>query len=180
MSYAIALALVNGEIFVQNCTSVDSYQADSIFIELAKRIGGYVNISSQGTLITSQNTLTPFTIDGSSCPDLVPTLAFLASRIKGESKLSNLSILIHKESNRLVEILHLLQQFNVDHSYCKDTNSITINGSERVSPFVELSPPRDHRIVMTAFLFMKVNSGGLLSNTDCVTKSYPNFFNDFI
>jgi 3-phosphoshikimate 1-carboxyvinyltransferase len=180
MSYAIALGLVNGRVLVSNCKSVDQFQADSIFIELAKSIGGYLDISNDGLLITSQNILTPFTVDGSSCPDLIPTLAFLASKIKGESKLLNLQILEHKESNRLIEILKLLRLFRVDHSFCQDTHSITITGSDKLAPFVELTPPRDHRIVMTAYLFMKANSGGVLGNSDCVAKSYPNFFNDFI
>ena len=35
--------------------------------------------------------------------------------------------------------------------------------------------PSDHRMIMTAFLFMKKNFGGIIHNEQHVNKSFPDF-----
>jgi proton glutamate symport protein len=39
--------------------------------------------------------------------------------------------------------------------------------------------PADHRLVMTAALFLRAHNGGRLPHPDAVRKSFPNFFNLF-
>jgi 3-phosphoshikimate 1-carboxyvinyltransferase len=176
LSYPVALALIDGNVLVQNCNKIDSYQADSVLIELMKKWGADFVFSNEGLIVSSKNILKPFMIDGSTCPDLVPTLAFLASKIEGESHLENLEVLRHKESDRINELLEILKAFEVDHTFENKTSTIIINGSKKLAPPVTYTPARDHRMVMTTYLFMRANSGGNLGNTDCVEKSYPNFF----
>jgi 3-phosphoshikimate 1-carboxyvinyltransferase len=178
ISYPVALALVGGAVNITNCMEQDPYQADSMFIDLLLKIGGDISFTSKGLYVASQKPLNPFVVDGSQCPDLVPTLAFLASRIEGESRLENLAVLRHKESDRIEEILKLLETFQVDHTFNNERSTLTIRGSKKLSPSISYCSARDHRMVMTAYLFMRANNGGLLGNTDCVKKSYPRFFED--
>jgi 3-phosphoshikimate 1-carboxyvinyltransferase len=178
VGYPVALALVEGAVRIKNCFSLDPYQADSIFIELMKKSGAEIYFTSDGLYASSRNTLSPFAVDGSLCPDLVPTLAFLASRITGTSHLENLSVLRHKESDRLAEIIRILESFEVRFSFDSAKCSLAITGSSKRAASLTFTPARDHRMAMTAYLFMRANQGGMLANADCVNKSYPHFFSD--
>lgn len=175
-SYPIALALIHGRVLIRNCKEIDSTQADSAFIKLMKDSGADISWTDEGLLVTSKNKLAPFKIDGSKFPDLVPTLAFVASHLDGESVLSNLSVLRHKESDRIEQIIYLLKTLGVNFSFDSKKDELTINGKNRPYPNATLKTARDHRIVMTAYLFLRANSGGFLSEFNCVEKSFPRFF----
>ena len=118
-SYPIALATITGNVTIKNCASIDNLQADSILIDFLKKLGGDIELNEKGLRITSSKKLIPFTIDGSQCLDLVPTLVFLASKIEGTSFINNLSILRFKESDRLEEIIKILKAFEVEFSFDK-------------------------------------------------------------
>lgn len=178
LSYPAAMALTDGAVTIKNCKSIDPFQADSVFIDLITKSGGDIFWTDEGLRITSRQELKPFVIDGAFCPDLIPTLAFLASRVAGESRLENLGVLRHKESDRIDEIINLLKIFQVDFTFLAESSTLLIRGSNEKAPSVSHMPARDHRMVMTAYLFMRANSGGMLGNTDCVKKSYPNFLED--
>lgn len=176
-SYPLALALIKGRVLIKNCHQLDPMQADSRLIELMQACGADLQWSKEGLLATSKYKLKPFDVDGSQFPDLVPTLVFLASHIDGKSTLRNLSVLRHKESDRFEEILILLKTFSIPFVLDETTSSLTIEGKSNPSySAMTLRPARDHRMVMTSYLFLRANQGGKLSEIDCVEKSFPNFF----
>lgn len=175
LSYPLALALLKGRVLVKNCMELDPMQADSQFISLMKNAGGDIQWTSQGLLATSQNKLSPIDVNGSECPDLIPTLAFMAAHIEGRSILRNLSVLRHKESDRLAEILSLLKKLSVDVHFNESSDELIIKGSNKIYPAAHIKTARDHRMVMTAYLFLRANSGGELEEIDCVEKSFPYF-----
>lgn len=176
LAYPLALALIKGRVLIKNCLELDSLQADSEFISLMKKVGGDIEQTKNGLLATSKNTLSSFDVDGSQFPDLVLTLAFVAAHVEGMSKISNLSILRHKESDRIGEMLSLLKNMSVDFSFHEDRNEIEIHGKKMIYQGTNIKTARDHRVVMIAYLFLRANSGGILSEIDCVEKSFPNFF----
>lgn len=176
LSYPVALALICGRVLVNNCIELDRTQADSAFIQLMINAGGDVVWTKEGLLVTSKNKLAPFKVDGSKFPDLIPTLAFVASHIEGESVLQNLSVLRHKESDRLEQIQNLLRNLSVNFQLIESRDELIIRGTSAKYRALNLSPARDHRMVMTAYLFLRANNGGSLAEVDCVEKSFPNFF----
>ncbi|MGZ3806577.1 MAG: 3-phosphoshikimate 1-carboxyvinyltransferase, partial [Bacteriovorax sp.] len=176
LSYPLALALLRGKVLIKNCHALDPLQADSKFIELMQKSGGHIEWTKEGLLATSKNKLIPFYVDGSLFPDLVPTLAFVASHIDGESTLSNLSVLRHKESDRLEQIMNLLKKCSVDFDFDENLAEIKIRGKKEKCPELSIHTARDHRMVMTAYLFLRANSGGEIFEVDCVEKSFPHFF----
>jgi 3-phosphoshikimate 1-carboxyvinyltransferase len=178
ISYPVALALFQGKVLISNCHSLDSTQADSELFTILKNLGADINFTNGGLAVSNTKTLKPFVVDGVQFPDLVPTLAFIASKIEGVSRLENLSVLSYKESDRLAEIINLLKAFEVDFHFISESTTLVIKGSTKKVDFKSYTPSRDHRMVMTAYLFMRANSGGELDNIDCVDKSYPNFFSD--
>jgi 3-phosphoshikimate 1-carboxyvinyltransferase len=176
LSYPLALGLVRGRVLIKNCLGIDPLQADSQLIQLMKDSGGDIEWTPDGLAISSKNKLLPFNVDGSQFPDLVPTLVFIAAHIEGTSTLCNLSVLRNKESDRLAEILTLLKNLSINFLFDESRDEIKIRGARQLYPSATLKTARDHRMVMTAYLFLRANSGGLLAEVDCVDKSFPNFF----
>lgn len=180
LGYPLALAAVSGKVTVSNCKRLDPFQADSLFINVLEEMGVDIHFDEDGLSLEKPEYLMPFEIDGSACPDLVPTLAFVASYAAGSSYIRNIEILRHKESDRVEEVLLLLKSFGIEHEFDSETHNLIIYGNpisrKALSPSVDYNPPADHRIIMVAYLFMRVNSGGTLTNFAHVKKSFPNFF----
>lgn len=176
LGYPLALALVEGEVFFKNCHAQDAYQADAAFIEIAKDSGADIEWTSKGLRASSKKRLKPFNIDGSRFPDLVPTLVFLASQIDGESVLTNLSVLRHKESDRLEELMTLMRTLEIPFQFDESRAEMKIKGRVKSVGPAALVTARDHRMVMTAYLFLRAGGGGTVAHADCVNKSFPEFF----
>ncbi len=176
LSYPLALALAGGSVLIKNCRAIDPYQADASFIEIALQAGADLQWTPEGLKASSKNALKPFNVDGSRCPDLVPALVFLATQIEGESVLTNLSILRHKESDRLFELMKILKSCSIPFQFNESRAQINLSGRCRSQSPVTILPPRDHRMVMTAYLFLRAGAGGVLGEADCVDKSFPGFF----
>lgn len=157
-SYALAYNELIAKVEIKNLIK-DEVQADWKIIDILKTQG-------------------PLNVDMSQCLDLFPTLAFVASNRDGVSEFSSLSNLKYKESNRLEEVIKLLDHFEVKYQLVDEVLFINGNSNNQMSE-VEYFAPKDHRMIMTAFLFMKKNNGGIIHNEKHVKKSYPHFFEDF-
>ncbi len=176
LGYPAALAALIGRVLVKNCSEIDSFQADSVFIEMLKTSGAQRALSNSGLEIKKGTELKPIYFNVSKAPDLFPTLVFLAAHIEGESTFSELGILQFKESDRLMQMINILKAFDVKMAYDPNGNTLKVTGSSSVKyKSAEISPARDHRIVMAAALFMAKNSGGVLHEVDCIEKSFPGF-----
>ena len=176
LGYPLALGMTCGRALITNCHAIDPHQADSVLIPMAREMNATVELTGQGLEARTKRELTPILRDCSDCPDLVPTLAFLASCARGTSRLGGLGVLRHKESDRIREILRLLKTFQVSHSFDHQKNELSIAGPTSVAPFLHYDPPDDHRIIMTAYLFMRRNAGGLISDTRHVRQVLSRFF----
>jgi 3-phosphoshikimate 1-carboxyvinyltransferase len=177
LGYPLALAALKGKVLVTNCLEIDSFQADAVLIELLKSLGVSRQLTSSGLEIKKASVLKPFTFVVSKAPDLFPTLVFLAAHIDGVTEFSDLKILDFKESSRLHEMIELMNSFGVSYEYLESEDRLKVTGRSKFDyQKAVIYPPRDHRIVMAAALFMKANLGGELYEADCVEKSFPGFF----
>lgn len=177
LGYPVALGALSGEVEISNCHFIDDFQADSILLELLEESGAIVEFSKNGLLVKNNGKLNAFKIDGSDCPDLIMTLAFLASYATGTSEIQGVNVLRFKESDRLDGILKLLNDFQVSHVYDVENDTLKITGRHFSNDEKVIFTERDHRMVMMAYLYLKVNGGGDLYNLDCVEKSFPDFLN---
>jgi 3-phosphoshikimate 1-carboxyvinyltransferase len=177
LSYPLALACAQGSLEVTNCNEMDNFQADSVFLKILEEAGAAPEFREGSLFLEKPEYLMPFEADGSKSPDLVPTLVFLASYASGASVIRDIEILRHKESDRVEEVLSLLETFCIEYEFDKEKHNLIIYGdpTKKIGS-VEYYPPEDHRIVMVAYLFMRMNSGGKLHNFEHVKKSFPNFF----
>ncbi len=115
--------------------------------------------------------LKPFTVNLRDQPDLVLPMVALAAMAKGESTIIGVRHLIHKESNRVEEIIKLLKCFGVT----ANTDGVSIKiwgGSLRPCNYV---CPKDHRMAMT-WSILASEVGGELYGAECVDKSWPQYW----
>ncbi len=172
-SYPMAFAALNHEIIFPQL-KIDHFQADSKFVEILKNYKAVTEFDD-GLRVHPGIFSGELIFDVSDCLDLVPTLAYFLAHIEGKHILKGVKNLVHKESNRLVEVMTLLEKFGRETS--TDGESLVITGHRNlVIKEIDLELPNDHRLVMAGTLFLLHHSGGSVTPMKAVSKSYPDFF----
>ena len=167
-------AAISGEITMKGL-SIISTQADKSILDALKDFGAMVEVH-EDKIKVEQNVKHPFVFDATHCPDLFPPLAILACAAVGTSEIIGLHRLENKESNRQLSIVKMLNVFGVNYRIVAD--SIFIEGKGKVNGGT-IATYNDHRISMAgAMAACLASSDIIIDNVACVTKSYPNFFND--
>lgn len=138
------------------------------------------HLASVGLTLTDAHRLigTPaggLAVDASQCPDSIPLLAAFATKCSAPSRFTNVSILRHKESDRLAGIVDLLAASGL--SATTDDNALTVNpGTARAFTF---DARDDHRLAMSAAVLARLHGVALrLTGGDSVAKSFPDFWRE--
>lgn len=174
LSYIIALAIMNGDIIIEDIVDAPNLP-DRVILSLLAEIGGVFFFSNSKTLQIKKSEIKGFNFDLTSNPDLAPVLVALAINASTETRLSNCYRLRDKESDRLVSIIDMLDALDVNYSYSSDT--LTIYPSKVLGGVVNTY--KDHRIAMTALILNAISSEKIrIDNYECINKSYPNFLKD--
>lgn len=114
------------------------------------------------------------TIDLSDTPDLFPVLAVVAATKHGAT-FTGLGRLRYKESDRIQSVHALLENLGIHVSSNKD--SVTVESGVFRSGTVDSFG--DHRIAMaTAVAAVAADGPITILNADCVSKSYPDFWDE--
>ncbi len=157
-----AFLLVASEIagnFQINNLNIHSVQGDKIIIDIINEARANMCINFNAV----------------DYPDLIPALIPLCLNLENESRISGISRLKNKESNRAEAIINEFSKINANLKVEED--SFIINKSELV--YSETNSHNDHRIAMSlAVTGLNMESGLKIDNFECVNKSYPNFIND--
>lgn len=165
---------VAGEIQVRGLNP-QSGQADRKLMYILGESGA--SMQEDGDTITVlRSRMRGFDADARDCPDLFPALAALASFCDGESNISGVHRLFHKESNRVESITEMLWRYGVTFSVEDDT--LTIRGREQVQ-WAYIDGYHDHRIVMAATVCaLRAKGPVTITHAEAVQKSYPGYFED--
>jgi 3-phosphoshikimate 1-carboxyvinyltransferase len=175
-SYPLAFAALNHEVRFPGLV-YDEFQADVKFLSLLKSLDA-AKVSRDGLIISPIKKHQSIEMDVSDSLDLVPALAYFLAHVPGRHKLIGIGNLVHKESDRLSEVIKLLTTFERETKVEED--SLHIQGEEKIiESSKDLILPDDHRMVMSAAMFLRHHSGGSLTPYQAVEKSYPNFFEIF-
>ncbi|PIN85512.1 MAG: 3-phosphoshikimate 1-carboxyvinyltransferase [Candidatus Diapherotrites archaeon CG11_big_fil_rev_8_21_14_0_20_37_9] len=170
-SYLFAAAAITGGIVKVRNLNKNSAQGDKEFIYFLEKMGCNVNFSGD-SIVVEGNSLNAIDVDMSSCPDVVPTLAVVAAFAEGKTRISNISHLSAKESNRIETTAENLRRCGIKAIPGKDF--LEIIGGKPHGAVIE--PYNDHRIAM-AFSIMGLQTGEMrINNPNCVGKSFPDFF----
>ena len=167
------LGAINGEVELSGLDT-DSNQGDKEIIDIIKKAGGNVKKEKNGYIISKSN-LKAIDIDATNIPDLVPVLAVLLSQAEGVSTISGVERLTVKESDRLAETINILNLFNIKAE--TDGKTLKIYSGKLSSANIDL--PDDHRMAMMSAIAATIANGETtLNRAECVSKSYPSFFED--
>ena len=118
-------------------------------------------------------------LDMSGCPDLVPPLAIMSALRAGEvTRLDNAARLRMKESDRLATVAQTLNTLGAQ--VVEGPDSLKIWGQDSLAGGVAVDCCNDHRIaMMAAIAATRCEKPVTLLGAECVSKSYPNFWEEY-
>ena len=152
----------------------NSKQADRAILDALKTANCTVECH-HNVFTVRKSKVMPFTFDASHCPDLIPILTLLATCATGISKIHGIQRLRFKESDRISVLIQEFEKTGISIIQHNDTLEITggvIHGGN-------IDPHNDHRIAMTFAIASLVSTSDILiQNPECVSKSYPRFWQD--
>ena len=155
---------LGNELLVNGLDS-DSLQGDQAIVSILETVNGGSNDSER-------------IIDGAQVPDIIPVVALVAALSKGKTKIINLERLRIKESDRLVATQKELTALGAQIEIVGD--SLLIEGVSELSGGQEVWSHKDHRMAMMLAIASTVCQEPIhIKDTDCVKKSYPNFWETF-
>lgn len=115
------------------------------------------------------------TIDATNIPDLVPILAVAAGAKQGAT-FTGIRRLRLKESDRVATVAAMLEGFGAKVTTTEDTLAIAPANYAGCT----VDSFGDHRIAMSAAIAATVAGGPVtILNADCVSKSYPAFWEEY-
>lgn len=170
-SYFFALAaLTKSEITIENINP-NSKQADMKFIKILENIGNKITFGENRVTITGTG-VKLVNIDMQDCPDQIQTISVLAAFAKGVSKISGISSLRVKETDRVFALRQELKKMGIKTSATKDV--LTIHGGNPRSTTIDTYG--DHRMAMSFAIAGAKLSGMKIVDPDVVNKTFPEFF----
>ena len=176
-AFFLAADALGSEVILKDL-DFNSLQGDKEVIEILERMNVNIKVTKEGITGNTKSHLEATIIDGSQCPDIIPVLAVVASLSKGTTKIINSSRLRIKECDRLKAITTELTKLGAKIKEIDD--GLIIEGVEEFLGGVESWSWNDHRIAMSlAIAGTRCKNPILIKDFECVSKSYPNFFEDY-
>jgi 3-phosphoshikimate 1-carboxyvinyltransferase len=175
-SYLLAAGLLGGKVEICNLAA-RSLQGDSVVLGIFASMGGSI-IPLQDSVVASASAskLHGIEIDARDIPDLIPILAVVASQADGLTVISHVGRLRLKESDRIKMTVDTLRAMGAEIVSSGDT--ITVRGRTKLSG-ARIDPAGDHRIAMACAVASLAAAGDtIIEDAECVSKSYPSFFDD--
>ena len=176
-SYFWAMAAITGiKIRVKNINPL-SCQGDIKFVDILQKMGCFVkkNIKESWIEIQGPKLLKAVEADMNLMPDTAQTLAVVAAFAVGKTKITGLSTLRIKETDRLSAVKNELSKMKIKSEITDE--SITITGGRPQKAVVKTYG--DHRMAM-AFAVAKSRIPELeIKNPEVVSKSFPEFWKKF-
>jgi len=172
-AFLLAAGAINGEMEVTGLNP-ESVQGDRRIVEILKGMNSEIEINGN-SIKTKTSNLKGIDIDVKDIPDMVPILSVLGCFADGETRILSAGRLRGKESDRLAAMAAELGKMGA--AIEEGENSITLVGSKLSS--ARIDPHNDHRIAMAcAVAGLNAEGETMIENSDCVKKSYPDFFKD--
>lgn len=167
----VAVALAGGAVEVPGLR-YPSPQGDARVLDLLVAAGCRPAVTREGVRLEGP-ACAPLEANLRDTPDLFPVLALAVARLGG--RLSGLGGLVHKESDRLAEMVRLLGEMGVELRLSGAEVSAP-GGARLVAPPHALDPAGDHRLAMTVAVAGCLVPGLRLGGSECVGKSWPAFW----
>ncbi|NMC64067.1 MAG: 3-phosphoshikimate 1-carboxyvinyltransferase [SAR324 cluster bacterium] len=172
-AFFLVAAAINGVLQVRNLDT-QSPQADRAILDVLIQAGADMELSEEGIIVRKSN-LQSFDFDASECPDLFPPLVALACYCRGISKIHGTERLKFKESDRTKALIEEFSKMGA--SLKEEGNVLIVKGTSLHG--AEIDPHNDHRIAMATSIAAIGSSDSVgIRDSECVSKSYPGFFEE--
>ncbi len=169
-SYLLALGALAGEVDVENLNPASS-QGDKAILDFLRDMGASVTIGKNSVTVR-RSQLKAIRADLTNCIDLLPTMAVLAAAADGTSEFTGIERARLKESDRPSALTEGLMKMGI--KVVEERNRLTITGSPAKGSVIDTRG--DHRIAMAFSLLGSVVGGTTINNAECVSKTYPEFW----
>lgn len=173
-AYLLVAGALTGEVNVGNLNP-ESLQPDKAVLNL---LGvAECDVHASGNHVSAAKSApSPFGFNLEDNPDLGPLAAVFAAFCHGESELTSIGRLRHKETDRVQSTLEMLNSLGVRAETRGDTMIIHGTGKVRGGSVDAMG---DHRIAMSAAVAGLASVEGVtVSGFECSGKSYPGFLSD--
>ncbi len=171
-SYFMGLVGIAGGKIRINSFDHQSLQGESKFYQVLELMGMTFEKGDDYIVAVSKEQLKGIEIDMSEMPDVVQTLAVMASFAKGKTLIKNIAHLAYKESNRINDTAAELLKAGVDVEFGEDY--LLINGGTPHA--AEIETYDDHRMAMSMALLGTKTKGIVIHDPDVVNKSFPTYW----
>jgi len=177
--YEIVSLMPGSELFFTDL-SYDSIQGDQRLADIYYSLGVATSQAPNGLLIKNlkKRTASPFNIDLTDTPDLVPSLCASLAALGIESTLSGVRHLKYKESDRLKVMSGELKKLNYKLKISDELIMIRKADSNPPVSSPLMESWEDHRIAMALAPLALIVNEILLNDGDCVSKSFPGFWSE--
>ncbi|NCN27716.1 hypothetical protein GW915_09090 [bacterium] len=171
-----AFGVLNGSVKLKDFPH-RSLQGDFVFPALLSKMGVSFEREGEDLLVKGPvQKLTSIEADLEDTPDLFPVLATLALFAKGRSTFKGLSHLRLKESDRIEKVKELAEFAGASVTIEGDGYSVLAPEKMSSTSSIAYDCENDHRLAMAASLLMSQGMKINLKGSDCVSKSYPGFW----
>ncbi len=171
-SYFLAgAAITKGTVTVKGC-GTESMQGDARFAEVLEKMGALVEWGPNQVKLTGSS-LNGIDVDMNQMPDAAMTLAVAALFAAGPTAIRNIYNWRVKETERLQAVSTELRKLGAvveeGHDY------LVIQPPKQINA-VSIDTYDDHRMAMAFSLAACGNSPVTINNPDCVSKTFPDYF----
>jgi 3-phosphoshikimate 1-carboxyvinyltransferase len=168
-------ALLGQKMSIANVPAASS-QADVQFLQMLERMGCTVS-HEDGLVIAGPEQLQALgTVDLNALPDAAMTIAVLAAFCQGTTRICNVANLRVKETDRLHALATELRKIGVEVQEFAD--GLEILGNPERLHGADIATYDDHRMAMCFGIAGALLPGIRIEEPDCVSKTYPGFWDD--
>jgi len=169
-----AAAITHSELLVRGLPSSDR-EPDGLVVEILSLMGARTSVIDEGVLVIGAK-LKGTSADLRDHPDLGPIMAVLGCYAEGKTIIEGAARLRYKESDRLATISSELNSLGARISETED--GLNVHGPCSLNGGIVRSHG-DHRIAMALCVAaLGANGEVQIQGAECVSKSYPSFFDD--
>ena len=166
-----AAALTGGRVTVQHL-HLDSLQGDIGFVHILEQMGCQITVSDTGITVTGPRQLKGIDVDMRAISDTALTLAAIAPFADSKVTIRNIEHTRWQETDRIHAMVTELRKLGVPVVEHQDGLEIS---PAPITP-AAIDTYDDHRMAMAFSLVGLKTSGIQINNPECVSKTFPNYF----
>ncbi|MDG6882573.1 3-phosphoshikimate 1-carboxyvinyltransferase [Phocoenobacter uteri] len=175
-SYFLAAGAIKGKVKVTGICK-NSIQGDRLFVDVLEKMGAKVTWGSDFVEV-EKGELTGIDVDLNHIPDAAMTIAIVALFANGETVIRNIYNWRVKETDRLTAMATELRKVGAEVEKGEDfirIQPLPLNQFKHA----EIETYNDHRMAMCFSLIALSGNPVTILNPDCVSKTFPNYFQEF-